>query len=146
MSEGKQVLQVDGSAAWSGGRHYTTHFLQVTASAGITTTLADPIYLPRVDPASEVSISSPADREIILTHPAIPGLEVHIPKGAVIRDKEGKIVTKVSITPVPIDRAPSPTPVPFSVYFTLQPGGAYVDGDPSKALRVVYPNYVGLPA
>jgi len=128
VAAGAQKIQVDGTAVFSSGRHYTEHFIQVEASSGRVTTLAAPIYLPRVDPATEVAISSPADHEIVLTHPAMPGLEVHIPKGAVIREQGGKIVTRVSLTPIPVDRAPYPSPVPFSVYFTLQPGGAYVDG------------------
>jgi len=146
VPEGTQQLKVDGTVVQSAGRHYTKHFLEVKVVAGQTAAIPATIYLPRVDPASEVSISSPADREIVLTHPAIPGLEVRIPKGAVLREYDGKIVDKLSITPVPVDRAPYPTPNNFSVYFTLQPGGAFVDGDPTKAVKIVYPNYVGLAA
>lgn len=144
VAPGIVLLKIDGRGVLSHGRHYTEHFLQETVAVGMTTVIPAPIYLPRVDPATEVSISSPADHEIVLTHPAIPGLEVHIPQGAVIRERDGSIVTRVSITPVPLDRPPYPTPVPFSTYFTLQPGGAYVDGDPSKAIKVIYPNFEGL--
>jgi RHS repeat-associated protein len=146
LSAGLRQLKVDGTGVQVNGRHYTEHFLEVNVRAGKTTALPSAIFLPRVDPQTEVSISSPADREIVLRHPAIPGLEVHIPKGAVLRTYDGKIVTKLSITPIPVDRAPYEAPVPFSVYFTLQPGGAYVDGDPSKAIKIIYPNYQGLPA
>jgi RHS repeat-associated protein len=145
VPSGLSDLKVDGTGVIVNGRHYTKHFIQVTLSKGTTTSLADPIFLPRVDPATEVSISSPANKEVVLTHPAIPGLEVHIPKGVVLREYDGKIVTRLSITPIPLDRPPYPTPVPFSVYFTLQPGGAYVDGDPSKSIKIIYPNYQGLP-
>jgi len=93
VPEGAQLLKVDGRGVWINGRHYTEHFLSVKIAHGQQTTLDSAIYLPRVDPASEVSISSPADHEIVLTHPAIPGLEVHIPKGAVLRERDGKIVT-----------------------------------------------------
>jgi len=147
LTSGIQQMQVDGTEVVSSGRHYTKHYIEVDVKDGVTTTLANPIYLPRVDPAQEITISSPADHEIVLTHPSIPGLEVHIPKGAVLREYDGKIVTKVSITPIPIDRAPYPTPTNFSVYFTLQPGGAFVDGnDPSKAIKIIYPNYQGYAA
>jgi RHS repeat-associated protein len=146
VSAGTNDLKVDGTGVLVNGRHYTKHFIQVKVTGGATTTLPDAIFLPRVDPATEVSISSPADHELVLTHPAIPGLEVHVPKGVVLREYDGKIVTKLSITPIPIDRPPYPTPTPFSVYFTLQPGGAYVDGDPKKSIKVIYPNYQGLPA
>lgn len=141
---GKQQLLIDGTAVWSNGRHYTKHVLQVDVADSTVTRLPGPVFLPRVDPASEVAISSPADKEIVLTHPDIPGLEVRIPKGTILREYDGKIVTKLSITPVPVDRAPYATPTNFSVYFTLQPGGAFVDGDPSKAIRIVYPNYQNL--
>jgi RHS repeat-associated protein len=140
---GEGHLHVDGAGVYSGGRHYTEHFVHVVVAAGETTQLPHPMFLPRVDPATEVAISSPADHEILLTHQAIPGLEVRIPEGTVLRHQDGRIVTHVSITPIPVDRAPYPPPVAFPVYFTLQPGGAYVDGDPSKAIKVIYPNYLG---
>jgi RHS repeat-associated protein len=143
---GVTQLEVDGTSVWMNGRHYTKHFIRVQVMAGETTAIPDPIYLPRVDPATEVTISSPATKEIILTHPSIPGLEVHIPKGVVLREYDGKIVTKLSITPIPLDRPPYPTPASFSVYFTLQPGGAFVDPDSTKSIRVIYPNYQRLPA
>jgi RHS repeat-associated protein len=145
VSPGVTQLTVDGTAVVINGRHYTKHFIRVEVAAGKTTAIPNPIYLPRVDPATEVTISSPAAKELVLTHPGIPGLEVHIPKGVVLREYDGKIVTKVSITPVPLDRPPYPTPTRFSVYFTLQPGGAFVSGDATKAIRVIYPNYQGLP-
>ncbi len=144
VTAGSQQLLVDGTGVISNGRHYTKHYIHVNVNSTTRLTLNSPIYLSRVDPATEVAISSPASQEIVLTHPAIPGLEVHIPQGTVLREANGKIVTKVSITPVPIDRAPYPTPGNFSAYFTLQPGGAFVDGDSSHAIKVVYPNYLGL--
>jgi RHS repeat-associated protein len=143
-SVGTHQLLVDGTVVKNNGRHYTKHYIQVEVSAGRTTVLPDPIYLPRVDPATEVTISSPAAQEIVLTHPAVPGLEVHIPKGVVLREYDGKIVTKLSITPVPVNRTPYPTPTNFSVYFTLQPGGAFVDADATKSVKIIYPNYLSL--
>ena len=46
-----------------------------------------------------------------------------------ISDRNGKVVTKVSITPIPIDQPPFPLPVGVTVpiYFTIQPGAAYID-------------------
>jgi RHS repeat-associated protein len=146
VSAGPVELKVDGTGVINNGRHYTAHYLPVTVKAGSTLVLPYPVYLVRVDPASEVSISSPADHEIVLTHPSMPGLEVRIPKGAVIRDPDGRVVTKISITPVPIDRPPSPVPAVFGVYFTLQPAGAWVDGDATKGVKVIYPNYQGVAA
>jgi RHS repeat-associated protein len=146
MPAGPVELKVDGTVVINNGRHYTAHFLPVSVKQGTTSVLPHPIYLVRVDPASETPISSPADHEIVLTHPSMPGLEVRIPKGAVIRDPDGKVVTKISITPIPTDRAPSPVPAPFAVYFTLQPAGAWVDGDATKGVKVIYPNYQGAAA
>ena len=145
LTPGVTQLVVDGTGVLNNGRHYTKHFIRVELKKGETTAITDPIYLPRVNPATEVNVSSPASKELVLTHPAIPGLEVHIPKGAVLREYDGKIVTNLSITPIPLDRAPYPAPRAFSIYFTLQPGGAYIDGSAGKAIRVIYPNYPGLP-
>jgi RHS repeat-associated protein len=146
LSAGVTQVKVDGTAVTVDSRHYTQHFIRVELIAGSTVAIPNPVYLPRVDPATEVTISSPAAQETVLTHPGIPGLEVHIPKGAVLREFDGKIVTKLSITPIPLDRPPYPTPVPFTVYFTLQPGGAFLEGNATKPIRVIYPNYQGLPA
>jgi RHS repeat-associated protein len=115
---------------------------------GKTTRIGEPIYLAREDRAHAVSFTSPADREVVVTNPAIPGLELHIPKGAVIRTPDGKIVTKLSITPLPINRAPFPVPMSFPVYFSVQPAGAFVDNSGSSevlGIRVLYPNYINAP-
>jgi RHS repeat-associated protein len=145
IEAGTQELLVDGTEITDSGWHYTKHYLQVHLTAGKTTRLPGAVFLPRVNPATEIAISSPAAQDIILTHPAIPGLEVHIPKGAVLREHNGKIVTTLSITPIPIDRVPYPLPTNFSVYFTLQPGGAFLDAVASKSITIIYPNYLGLP-
>jgi len=57
------------------------------------------------------------------------------------RLSDGEPVTEVSITPIPIDRTPYPLPdyVEIPVYFTIQPGGAYIER--TKSARLVYPNY-----
>lgn len=145
VTPGIGQLEVDGTSVLQQGRHYTKHFIREQLTAGTTTVVPNPIYLPRVDPATEVSIPSPTTKEIVLTNAEIPGLEVHIPKGVVLREYNGKIVRKVGITPIPLDRPPYPTPVSFAVYFTLQPGGAFLDAPADKAIRVIYPNYQGLP-
>jgi hypothetical protein len=52
-------------------------------------------------------------------------------------------VSEVSITAIPLDRPPFALPAlqEIPVYFTIQPGGAYL----SKRARIVYPNYTNLP-
>jgi hypothetical protein len=90
--------------------------------------------------AHAVTIPSPNREEVVITTPLIPGLELRLPPGTVIRDLDGKVVTQLSITPVPTDRPPFPLPpgpqVP--VFASIQPGGARVI--PPRA-RLIYPNY-----
>jgi len=87
------MLFVDGSAVQGGGRNYLSHYVRVEVAKMKTTRLSDPIYLAREDRAHAVTFSSSTDPEVVVTHPAMPGLELHIPKGAVIRTPDGKIVT-----------------------------------------------------
>ena len=144
LPAGAQELTVNGGGVRSGGRRYASHFIHVDLAAKQTTQMP-PIYLARIDPASEVSIPSPAPRELVLTHPNIPGLELHIPKGAVLRTRDGRVVTQLSITPLPVDRAPFAVPSGFPVYFTVQPAGAFVDNSATGStagIRVIYPNYI----
>jgi hypothetical protein len=72
-----------------------------------------------------------------VTTPCIPGLELRLPPNTVIRDHHGKVVRELSITPIPIDRTPFPLPenVEVPIYFTVQPGGAYVYSAASTAVR-----------
>jgi RHS repeat-associated protein len=145
LAAGARELTVDGSRAISGDQHYATHFIRVEVAAKRTTVLPQPIYLARMNPANATSISSPAASELVITHPDIPGLELHIPKGTVLRTPDGKIVTKLSIIPLPVDRAPFAVPDGFPVYFTVQPAGVFVDNSATgtaAGIRVVYPNYL----
>jgi len=146
---GSQQMLVNAEGVTSAGRHYGRHYIRVRAEKGKTTLLPREIYLSRVNPAHEITIPSPMDREMIATHPLIPGLEIRFPKGTIIRDANGRIVTKLNLTPVPIDRAPSEVPDIFPVYFTMQPAGAIIENkDPTvlRSFRVHYPNYSGIPA
>ena len=49
------------------------------------------------------------------------------------------MITEISITPIPIDRPPFPLPfgAEFPMYFTVQPGGAYIE---PYGARIIYPN------
>jgi YD repeat-containing protein len=92
-----------------------------------------------------VSFPSPTTSEVVIKAATIPGLEIHIPPGAILTDTEGKPVTKVGITPIPLDRTPFPLPrnVEVPVYFTAQPGGATITGVDGAwtGAQVYYPNY-----
>lgn len=88
---------------------------------------------------------SPTTREVVVTTPYIPGLELHLPPQTRLEGEDGRPVTQVSLTPIPVDRPPFPLPTNVAVptYFTAQPGGAYVYGAgvASPGAWLVYPNY-----
>ncbi|GAB1646586.1 RHS repeat-associated core domain-containing protein [Krasilnikovia sp. MM14-A1259] len=135
LHAGHRVLRADGSTAGK----YGLYDIGVDVTASTTAVLPYPIWMTRLDTAHEVTFPSPTSKDTVITTPAIPGLEVHLPAGTTVRDVNGAVVTKLGITAIPIDRPPFPLPsshVP--VYFTVQPGSSYVF--PTGA-RVVYPNY-----
>ena len=61
----------------------------------------------------------------------------------------GNVIHQLSITRIPLARPPFPLPggVPVNFYFTIQPGGAYVEvnGAPAGA-KLYYPNQNRAPA
>jgi RHS repeat-associated protein len=136
---GHRELNVDGSTAGRGDAEYGTFEIGVDLRKGITNTLGYTIWMTQLDDAHAVHVSSPTTREITMTSPRIPGLEIKIPKGSVIKGSDGKPVHQLSVTAVPTDRTPFPLPVGvyFPIYITAQPGGAYL----SKGAQIVYPNY-----
>jgi RHS repeat-associated protein len=145
VPKGKQVLIVDGTSASCAGAAYGQYEIQANINAGGTNVLPFPVWMSKLDKTNEVTIASPTVRDAILTNPHMPGLEVRIPAGTIIRDRNGRIVNQISITAIPNDRPPYPMPefAEFPVYFTIQPGGARlegVDGRPRLAI-VTYPNY-----
>src|SRR5439155_380594 len=109
---------------------------------GQTTPLPFTIWLPKIDKNHAVQIPSPTTSEVVLTSPRIPGLEVHIPPNTVIYDHERQVVREVSLTPIPLDRTPFPLPtnVKVPIYFTAQPGGAYIANSEHVGVRIHYPN------
>jgi RHS repeat-associated protein len=141
---GNQVLIVDGESANRGNARYGRFNFITKVVPGQTTDLDHIVWMPKLDMRNAVNIPSPTLKETVITNPNIPGLEVVLPAGTVIRDAHGKIVTQVSITPIPVDQTPFPMPFfDVPVYFTLQPGGSViqgVDGKPRAAL-LRYPNY-----
>jgi RHS repeat-associated protein len=142
--DGHRVLIVDGASASTNGKVYGRFEIGVDIVAHRTNALTYTIWMPRLDKGHEATIASPTTKEEVVTTPRIPGLELRIQPGTVIKDEDGKPITKVSISPVPVDRPPFPLPLGVTVplYFTIQPGGAYL----SKPAELVYPNYTHLPA
>jgi len=125
---GRQVMWVDGATANHANATYGVHEIAVTILAGRTNALDYTIWITRLDTQHVMTIPSPTLAETVITNPLMPGLEVHLPANTTITDRYGKIVRQVSLTPVPLDKPPYPLPVGAHIpmYFTLQPGGAYI--------------------
>jgi RHS repeat-associated protein len=145
VTAGTSVMIIDARQAGAEGKtDYGYYELQVTAAEGQTNVLPFKSFLPKIDHAHDVTIESPTTSETVISNPELPGLEFHIPAGAIITGPDHKPVTKVSITPIPLDRTPFPLPknVEVPIYFTVQPGGATITGVDGKWLgaQVWYPN------
>ncbi|WP_225642589.1 RHS repeat-associated core domain-containing protein [Streptomyces werraensis] len=133
-------ITVDGTTANTVKRTYGRYDIHVEVKAGKTTGLGFPVWMSPLDMAHTVRFTAPAAQEVVLRTPRIPGLEVRLPKGSVVRDERGRPVTELGITAIPNDRPPFPMPqsgmVP--VNFTVQPGGTFIF---PKGAQVIYPNY-----
>jgi RHS repeat-associated protein len=142
VPSGKQILLVDGNSA-SGAQRYGNSEIAVELASHETTPLEYTIWLTALDPAGDQKIASPTTREITLRTPKIPGLEVKLPAGTVIRNAAGRPVRHLNITAIPVDRTPSPLPVfqGVALYYTIQPGHVTL----SKGARIIYPNWTHLP-
>lgn len=141
---GRQELFVDGRPASHGDMIYGRFLVGADIKAKTIGHMPFVMYLPRILPRDEIALPSPTNREVVLTHPEMPGLELHIPAGTVFMDREGHVLTHIAIVPTPVDHAPFPLPDNFPMYFTIQPGDAVVQGltpEAAKGIRVVYPNY-----
>ena len=112
---------------------------------GQTTVLPFTIWLPKIDVANTTTVPSPANSEVVITTPKIPGLEVHIPPSTVLYDHDWEVAKEINVTRIPQDRPPFPLPkgVVTPALFTIQPGGGYVRG--SQGVRLVYPNFSDKP-
>ncbi|MCL7377079.1 RHS repeat-associated core domain-containing protein [Streptomyces sp. 35G-GA-8] len=134
------TLVVEGASANTEQRQYGRFDIRIRPEAGRSVDLGFPVWMTPLDTKHTVRFAAPAKTEVVLKTPSIPGLEVRIPKGSVVRDEKGRPVTELGITAIPLDRPPFPLPensvVP--VFFTVQPGGTYVF---PKGAQVIYPNY-----
>jgi hypothetical protein len=147
LQPGFAKMEIDGVTADRSDAHYGYYAARIALKPGQTTVVPYTIWMPRLDPAGTVHIAAPTTTETIVSSPRIPGLELHIPAGTVIRDRQGKIVTELNLTAIPVDRPPFPVPdLGVPVYFTVQPGGAVlqsVTGKPAPGARLFYPNFKG---
>jgi len=138
---GHQVMKMDGRSASKPGRSYGIFKVGVDVTVGKTNALPYTSWMPKLDMAHAMTISSPLTKETRITNPNIPGLELRLPSQTVIRDTDGQTVSQISITPIPTDQPPFPLPpgVSVPVFFTVQPGGAQVI--PPRA-QLIYPNFI----
>jgi hypothetical protein len=151
VATGHEELWIDGATARRGSATYGSYEVGVSIVAGKTTSLPYTVWMPVIDTAHAVKISSPTATEVVVSTPLIPGLELRIPPHTTITDHHGKPVKSISITPVPLDRPPFPLPagVEVPLYFTTQPGGAYLSvagATSGRGARLIYPNGLHLPA
>jgi RHS repeat-associated protein len=145
LSAGHHVLFVDGRTASSGRQVYGTYEIGVDIVGGKTNVLTYVIWMTALDMAHAVRIASPTTEDTIVGNPLLPGLELHIPKGTVITDHDGKVVRELSVTPISLTQPPFPLPVGVQVpiYFTIQPGAAYLStnwGVGLQGAQLYYPN------
>jgi RHS repeat-associated protein len=141
---GTHVLEIDGATvAGRPLRAYGFFETSVDVYPSMTHALPYVVWLAALDRVHSVAIANPSTSEVVLTTPAIPGLEIHVPSGSTVEGEDEQPVTRLGITAIPTDRTPFPLPsnVQVPVYFTVQPGGAYVEPD---GAWVVYPNYSDL--
>ncbi len=144
LTAGSAPLDIDGSTANREDASYGSYTAKVEVKTGVTTRLPYIIWMPKLDPQGTVRIPSPTTEETVVSSPAIPGLELRIPAGTVIRDRRGNVVTEVNVTAIPANQAPFPVPtLDVPINFTLQPGGAVLQGltPEAKKARLYYPNY-----
>ncbi len=143
LPAGHQVLHVNSPGSGPDSSRFATFEFGVTVAKGQRSVLPFTVWLPELDAAHTVAVSSPVRRPLTLTTPRIPGLEIKIPAGSTITAPDGKPVTHLSIVPVPVNRPPFPLPMGsyFPVYLSVQPAGAYV----SRGAEIIYPNYSHLP-
>jgi RHS repeat-associated protein len=140
LSPGRHLLHIDGSTASpSGGWGFFTEVVNLVAD--FPNQVPTPIWMTPLDNRHAVNLPPRITHPIVVSTPRIPGLKLRIPAGTVIRNRDGSIVRRISITPIRIDRPPYPLPVDalLPIYFTIQPGGATIQG--GSGVQLVYPNW-----
>ena len=134
-------LVVQSSALWPKENHGVFEYGH-KIKEGETTVLPFTIWLPKIDTQHAVPIPQKPSTEFIVTTPKIKGLELRLPANGALIGRDYKPVKEVSLTQIPLDRTPFPLPVDVKVpiYFTAQPGGAYIYNPGGIGARIHYPN------
>ena len=117
-------LMVDGRTASAPNRKYSLIMEPAAIVAGQANIVPYTFYLPAIDTQYEVDLIP--GQNTTAANPRVPGLNMTIPAGANLRNRDGSPVARVSITPLAIDRTPAPLPsnVGTNLVYTSQPGGA----------------------
>ena len=132
---GSQVLLIDGPSALYPGDLP----VQMTIQPGIANVLPYPVFLHEV---SQNYIPIVPGAQTIVAPSDVPDFTMIIPAGTTITGWDGQPNTRVSITPVPVDRIPVPPPpaalqVKQTYMFNFgKPGGGY----PSRPIPILMPN------
>jgi RHS repeat-associated protein len=139
LKAGQQLLHIDGSTA-TGKGEWGFYSEVVHLVAGFPNKMPAVIWMTPLDNSHAVAIPYPIRQPLVVTTPKLPGLDLYIPAGTIIRDRNGAIVRSISITPVPVDKPPFPLPMDarLPIYFTIQPGGATIQG---SGVHLIYPNW-----
>jgi len=132
-------IMVDGRTASAPGKTYPFIAEPVDVEAGTANIVPYTFFLPSIDVQHEVQVKP--NEDTMVTTPMAPGVVMIVPANAKLRMRDGTPVTRVSLTPVEIDRTPAPLPPELgaSMVFTSQPGGAISD----IPIPVIYPNKGG---
>src|SRR5260370_32793931 len=151
INPGHQALLIDAATAKHGNDVYGLYEAGVGIAPSKPNSLPSTIWMAALNMANEVTIPSRTITETIVRNPSLPGLELRIPPNTLITDYDGKPVTRITMTPIPLDRTPFPLPdVGIPVYFTIQPGLSYIEvlnaGSEKKGARLIYPNVFAAPA
>ncbi|MEP7159116.1 MAG: IPT/TIG domain-containing protein, partial [Chloroflexota bacterium] len=144
LQAGAAEMTIDGRPAGRADRQYGQFEVAINAQAGVTSVLPFTVWMPLLDTEHETAVPAVRDSVLVVQSPHLPGLELRLSQGSSLSAPDGEPVSRVGLTPVPLDRPPFPLPigVSFPMYFTIQPHGALVSGPGAK---VVYPNLTRLP-
>lgn len=129
-------VMIDGRTASAPNRTYPVINEAATVIAGQANVVPHNFYLPPIDIQYEVEVMP--NRDTTATTPRLPDYKLTVPAGANLRNRDGSPVTRMSVTPLPIDRIPAPLPpnATTAEVWTAQPGGALSD----IQIPVTYPN------
>ena len=142
LDPGEFEFVIDGTTANTLEKHYGFFETRVIVDEGYTNQLPYTIWMPKLDTRHPISLRELSEHKVVARTPRIDGLELHFPQGSWVEDEDSEVVDEITITRIPLDRTPFPMQSGFPVYFTVQPGGAYVY---PYGFRIVYPNTLDAP-